>query len=44
MDGIFYRWGNDKIDGREDEEPKEVYYLNTFSEISEYCEKTIKNI
>ena len=28
----------------EDEEPKEVYYLNTFSEISEYCEKNNKKI
>lgn len=36
--------GTIKIDGREDEEPKEVYYLNTFSEISEYCEKNNKKI
>ena len=36
--------GTIKIDGLEDEEPKEVYYLNTFSEISEYCEKNNKKI
>ena len=36
--------GTIKIDGREDEEPKELYYLNTFSEISEYCEKNNKKI
>ncbi len=36
--------GTIKIDGRENEEPNEVYNLNTFQEISQYCMQNNKEI